>query len=87
MPLHHSPKPMTYSGSAKRAMHLRRSLRQRWQRGWITPVVIVLILFWWLAVTVWYPVWFLTQLLALAVRRDARKHREERDEASHAPRG
>src|SRR5436305_257848 len=78
MPLHHSPKPMTYSGSAKRAMHLRRSLRQRWQRGWSPPVGIVLILFWWLAVTVCDPLWLLPQLLASAVRRDAWKDREER---------
>ncbi len=82
----HSPRPMTYRGSTRRAMHLRRSLRQRWQRGWITPVVIVLILFWWLAVTVWYPVFFLTQFVVWIVRRDGRKDREHAGETSRTPR-
>ena len=73
---------MTYSGSARRAMRLRRRLKQRWQRGWITPVVILLIFFWWLAVTVWYPVFVLTRLFVSAVVRDGRKRREQGDQPS-----
>jgi hypothetical protein len=63
-------------------MRLRRGLKRRWQRGWITPVAIVLLLFWWLAVTVWYPVFVLTRLFVSAVRRDMRERREQGDQPS-----
>jgi hypothetical protein len=67
-------------------MRLRRRLRQRWQQASITPFAILLLLFWWLAVTVWYPIWFLTRFSIWAARRDARKRREHRGEARHEPR-
>jgi hypothetical protein len=73
----HSPAPMTYKGSARLVMRLRRGLERRWQRGWITPVAILLLFFWWLAVTVWYPVFVLTRLVVGSLRPDARKRGEE----------
>lgn len=68
---------MTYTGSARLVMRLRRGLERRWQRGWITPVAILLLFFWWLAVTVWYPVFVLTRLVAGSLRSDARKRGEQ----------
>jgi hypothetical protein len=50
-------------------------LRQRWQQASVWPFVIVLLLFWWLAVTLWYPIRFSIWLL----RRDVRQHRKVRD--------
>jgi hypothetical protein len=81
-----SPAPMTYSGSAQRVMRLRRRLKQRWQRGWITPVAIVLILFWWLAVTLWYPLWLLTRWSVSVLTADARRKRGHRDKGSNGRR-
>jgi hypothetical protein len=57
-------------------------LQHSWKRAGITPFVIVLLLLWWLAVTVWYPVFFGTQFLVWLVRRDAPKHPQHDDEAS-----
>jgi hypothetical protein len=73
---------MTYSGSTWRAKRLRHRLKERWQQASITPFVIVLLLFWWLAVTLWYPIRFSIWL----VRRDIRKQREHKNEATHEPR-
>ena len=75
----HSPAAMTYSGSARRVMHLRRGLKQRWQRGWITPVAILLILFWWLLVTIWYPLWLLTRWSVGVLTGDMRRGRDQTD--------
>jgi di/tricarboxylate transporter len=79
-----NPGPMTYSGAALRAKRLRHRLQQKSARAGITPFVIVLLLFWWLAVTLWYPIRF----LIWAVRRDLRKQRElrEPEEVSRGPR-
>ena len=82
----HSPHPMTYSGSARRVLRVRRGLQHSWKRAGITPFVILLLVFWWFAVTVWYPVFFLTQFVVWALRRDVRKRREHEDEAPHEPR-
>jgi hypothetical protein len=77
---------MTYSGSAWRAKRLRHRLNESWKRAGVTPFVIVLLLFWWLAVTLWYPIRF----MIWAVRRDLRKQRKlgerEREPASREPR-
>jgi hypothetical protein len=81
----HKPRPMTYSGSALRVMRVRRRLKESWKRAGITPFVILLLVFWWLAVTVWYPIWFLSRLSIWAVRRDVRKRRAHSGEASRTP--
>jgi hypothetical protein len=80
----HKPGPMTYSGAALRANRLRHRLNESWKRAGVTPLVIVLLLFWWFAVTLWYPIRF----TIWAVRRDLRKQRElrEPEEVSHEPR-
>jgi hypothetical protein len=59
-------------------------LNESWKRAGVTPFVIVLLLFWWFAVTLWYPIRF----TIWAVRRDVRKqHKErERERESHEPR-
>jgi hypothetical protein len=63
-------------------MRLRRRLEESWKRAGITPFVIVLLLFWWLAVTLWYPIRFSIWI----IRRDVRKRREHPDEAPREPR-
>lgn len=82
----HSPAAMTYSGSAGRVMRLRRRLKQRWQRWWITPLVILLILFWWLVVTVWYPLWFLMRWSVGVLTGDSRRQRDQKGGDSNAHR-
>jgi F0F1-type ATP synthase membrane subunit b/b' len=71
----HKPGPMTYSGATWRALRLRHRLKQRWQQHSMWPFVIVLLLFWWLAVTLWYPIRFSIWLL----KRDVRQHRKLRE--------
>jgi hypothetical protein len=61
-------------------------LKQKSARAGITPFVIVLLIFWWLAVTIWYPICFLTHFSIWAVRRDVRKHHKQRAEEPHEPR-
>ena len=70
----HKPGPMTYSGATYRAFRLRHRLKQRWQQVSVTPFVVVLLLFWWFAVTVWYPIRFAIWV----VKRDVRHQRKER---------
>ena len=71
---------MTYSGAAWRAFRVRRRLEHsRWKRAGITPFVLLLLVFWWLAVTLWYPIRFLTRFSIWAVKRDVRQHRKLRE--------
>jgi di/tricarboxylate transporter len=70
---------MTFSGSALRIMHLRKRLKNRgWQTG-LTPFLVVLVIVWWLLVTIWYPIWFVSRVSVWVVRHDVRKHRRERE--------
>ena len=68
---------MTFSGSALRIFHLRKRLKKRgWQAG-LTPFLLLVVLVWWLLITIWYPLWFLSRVSIWAVKRDVREHQRE----------
>jgi uncharacterized protein HemY len=75
---------MTYSGSAWRILRLRHRLKNKGMQAGLTPLVIVLVLVWWIAVTVWYPLWALSRVSAWTVRRRVRRARRERADAALA---
>jgi hypothetical protein len=85
---------MTYSGATWRIFRLRRRLRHKGLRAGITPLLILMLLMWWIAVTIWYPFLSLARVLLWAVRYDrwkkrraARKAERQARKATRPPAG
>lgn len=69
--------PMSYSGSAKRIMRLRRRVQNESALAWVTAACVVLIATAWLFVTVWYLMWGVFLVPYRLIRRGDRKRRAE----------
>jgi hypothetical protein len=66
-------------------IRLRRRMKKRWQRTGFAPLWIVLLLLWWAAVTIWYPLFIVGRVSLWSLRRDARKRRELKAQRSANP--
>ena len=69
--------PMSYSGSARRIMRLKRRVTNESALAWATGACIVLVAVAWLFVTVWYLMWGFLLVPYRLIRRGERKRRAE----------
>ncbi len=69
--------PMSYSGSAKRIMRLRRRVQNESALAWATAACVVLVAMAWLFVTVWYLTWGVFLTPYRLIRRGERKRKAE----------
>ena len=77
---------MTYSGSTWRLIRLRRSLRHKGLRASITPLLLLVLVLWWIAVTIWYPFLSLARIFLWAVRWERWQARRKKRKAERAAR-
>jgi hypothetical protein len=69
---------MTYSGALWRILRTRRRLRKRGLRVGLTPILIITLVFWWVVVSAWYPIYILGRVFLWAVRWERWKSRRRR---------
>jgi hypothetical protein len=64
---------MTYSGSAWRILRMRHRLRKKGLRAGLTPLLLILLVLWWVAVTIWYPFYSMGRVLMWSLRIEQRR--------------